>query len=782
MPVGEHVELSAGGLTSDQVAERVAAGQVNATPDAPSRTLAQIIRANVITPVNGIIGTLFVLILVAGFPKDALFVGVVLSNSLIGIVQELRARRELERLAVLSTPRARAIRDGVESEIPVEEVVQDDLVVVASGDQIVVDGDITSALGLEVDESLLTGESDPVRKGVDEPVMSGSFVAAGSGRYRATHIGPDAYAVRLAEQARRFGLAGSELRKGINLILKWLVFIIPPAALLLLIRLLNTEDRWEDALQGTVAAAVAMVPDGLILLTSVAFLAGVVALARRQALAKELASVELLARVDTLCLDKTGTITTGAITFAGAESLSGLSDDEIGAVLGAMAATDPNPNATLAAIASRYPAPNGWEVTGTVPFSSARKWAAASFGDRGTFFLGASDVLLPKGDLDTAERISAQAAEGRRTLLLARAAGPSGDDLPRDRTPTALVLLEDQLREDAAEILGFFREQGVALKVISGDHTATVAAVARAAGVPNATDAVDARDLPHDEDALATIMEANAIFGRVTPHQKQAMVAALQSRGHVVAMTGDGVNDVLALKDADMGIAMGAGSSATRAVAQLVLLDNAFATLPRVLAEGRKVINNVERVANLFISKAAYAVLLTALVGIVGSPFPFLPRHLTLIGAFTIGTPGLVLALAPSAQRVRPGFIDRVLRYSIPAGASAGLSAFLCFEIVRRLDEVSLVEARTAATAVLLAVGLVIVLQVSRPIVPWKLGLVAAMVASYAAVMLIPPLRTFFLLDSPPPEAWGAMAVTATLGAFGAILLPRLLPAAKGRK
>jgi cation-transporting ATPase E len=589
-------------------------------------------------------------------------------------------------------------------------------------------------------------------------------------------VGPDAYAARLADEARRFTQVDSELRTGVNKILKWLVIIIPPVSVLLLLRLLDTETRWEDALQGTVAAAVAMVPDGLVLLTSIAFLAGVVALARRQALAKELASVELLARVDTLCLDKTGTITTGAIAFSGFEPLGDHDEAGVVAALGAMAAADPNPNPTLAAIAAKHPQPNGWRATGAIPFSSARKWAAASFDGMGAYYLGAPDILLISDDDVHAKRVAEHAAEGRRTLLLARASELNGDGLPAAREPIALILLEDQLRPDAPEILAFFRDQGVDLKVISGDHPETVAAVARKAGLSGAEKGVDARTLPEEREALGEVMATNAVFGRVTPHQKREMVGALQDRGHVVAMTGDGVNDVLALKDADMGIAMGAGSSATRAVAQLVLLDNAFSTLPRVLAEGRKVINNVERVANLFISKAAYAVLLTLLTTLAGSPFPFLPRQLTLIGAFSIGIPGFFLALAPSTRLVQPGFLDRVLRFSLPAGAAAALAAFACFEVVRRTDDVGLEEARTAATIVLLAVGLVILLEISRPLQAWKVGLVVGMAALYVAVMTIPVLHDFFELHLPPPGSWPTMAIAAAIGALGVVYLPRILP------
>ncbi len=764
------------GLSAAEVDERVADGRVNNVPDAPVRTFPQIVRANVLTPVNAIISTLFVLILVAGFPADALFAGVVVSNSVIGIAQEVQARRTLSALAVLSAPKARVRRDGNPVEIGVSGVVSDDLLELAPGDQVVVDGEIVHAVGLEIDESLLTGESDPVEKEPGSEVLSGSFVSAGSGLYRATRIGADSYAAKLAEEARRFELAGSELRSGVNVVLRWLTFIIPPASIMLLLRQLDTQDRWQDALQATVAAAVAMVPDGLVLLTSLSFITGVIALARRKALAKELASVELLARVDTLCLDKTGTITTGEISLGQVVALGDTSDAEAAEVLGALGAADPAPNATLLAIISSHQAPDGWLVGESLPFSSARKWAATEFVDRGTFYLGAPDILFDDDDDEERAAADEAAAAGTRVLLVTRADGPwQGEALSPSRTPVAMVLLEDTVRHDAKEIFGYFHDQGVDLKVISGDNPATVAAVARRAGISSAGAGFDARDLPDDSEELADIVIETTVFGRVTPHQKRSMVHALQSRGRTVAMTGDGVNDVLALKDADMGIAMGAGSSATRAVAQLVLLDNQFGTLPRVLAEGRKVINNIERVANLFITKAAYAVLLTALVGIAGAPFPFLPRQLTMIGTFSIGVPGFFLALAPNDALVRPGFLSRVLRFSLPAGAVAGSVTYVLYEVVRRMDGVTLDEARTAATATLLLMGLTILILISRPLKPWKLGLAASMAALYTLNMALPSTRDYFQLDLPGTSAWLVVALASAVGSAGITLITHLL-------
>ncbi len=764
------------GLTTAQVEERVAKGLINDVPDAPVRTFSQIVKANVLTPVNGIIATLLALILIAGFPADALFAGVVVSNSVIGIAQELQARRTLNALAVLSAPKARVRRDSESSEIAISGVVADDVLELAPGDQVVVDGEVISALGLEIDESLLTGEADPVEKAAGSEVLSGSFVSAGSGIYRATRVGADSYAAKLSEDARRFELAHSELRRGVNVILRWLSFIIPPTALLLLARQLAALDAWQDALQGTVAAAVAMVPDGLVLLTSLSFVTGVIALARRRALAKELASVELLARVDTLCLDKTGTITTGEISLGSVEPLGSFSAQHVADALGALAAADPAPNATLAAIAADHPEPQDWELTESLPFSSARKWAAASFADRGCYFLGAPDIVFNDSDTAGRDRAAEIAASGTRVLLVARSEESWNDEsLPSTVEGVALVHLEDTVRSDAPEILAFFRDQGVALKVISGDNPATVAAVARRAGISGADSFIDARSLPSEGADLADALEANTVFGRVTPYQKRAMVHALQQRGRTVAMTGDGVNDVLALKDADMGIAMGSGSSSTRAVAQLVLLDNKFSTLPRVLAEGRRVINNIERVANLFITKAAYAVLLTALVSIAGSPFPFLPRQLTLIGTFSIGVPGFFLALARNDALVRPGFLRRVLRFSLPAGFIAGAVTYVLYEVVRRMDEVSLAEARTASTATLLAIVLVILVLVSLPLTPAKIALPMVMTGVYLLTLFWSFPRDYFELDLPPSPAWVAVVIASVVGTVAVAVTTHLL-------
>ena len=764
------------GLSRAEVSERVARGLVNDVPEAPTRTFGQIIRANVVTRFNLLLGSLLAVILVVGPLQDALFGIVLVSNALVGIVQEIRAKRTLERLALINAPRARVVRDGERHEVDLGEVVLDDVIEVGPGDQVVVDGQVLESIGLEVDESLLTGESEPIARVPGEEVLSGSFVVAGGGAYRATRVGADAHAARLAERARRFTLARSELRAGIDRIITFVTWVlVPTAALLFATQLTAGHQDVRGGLRGAVAGSVAMVPEGLVLLTSVTFAVSVVRLGRRQVLVQELPAVETLARVDVVCFDKTGTITAGDLAVQELVPLRDGGSAAAAAALGAMAVTDPSPNATLRAIGAAYPSPSGWAASAVVPFSSARKWSAASFGDHGNFVLGAPEVLLP-GPGDMLRRTEAIAVEGRRVVLLAEAPRPALDArLPDGLAPRAFVVLGDQLRDDAAPTIAYFLHEGVRTKVLSGDHPRTVAAVARRVGIPDAQEPVDARTLPGDAGALAQVLERRSVFGRVVPDQKQAMVEALQSRRHVVAMTGDGVNDVLALKDADLGIAMGKGSPASRAVAQLVLLDSRFATLPHVVAEGRKVIANVERVAKLFVTKTVYATALAVAVGIARLPFPFLPRQLTLVGSLTIGIPGFFLALEPNMRRAQPELVRRVLAFATPAGLVAACATLLAYWLAHRRPDVSLEQARTTATITLSGAGLLVLWSLSRPLSPLRMTVVAAMVGAFVGVLVIPWLRAQFALALPPAPV--LVGVTVLLAAVWAAieLLPRRL-------
>ena len=756
------------GLTAAEVADRRQRGQGNDVPSAPTRTIPQILRANLFTRFNALLGSLLAVILVVGPLNDALFGFVLVANALIGILQEWRAKRTLDKLAILSAPKARVLRDGVPAEVNVAEVVLDDVLVLRPGDQVVVDGDVVESQGMEIDESLLTGESDPQHKAPGDTVLSGSFVAAGSGHFVATKVGREAYAVALAEEARRFTLASSELRSGIDRIIKLVSWAMLPTAALLLFSQLRAHDGLSEAIASTVGGVVAMVPEGLVLLTSVAFAASVVRLGRQQVLVQELPAVETLARVDVICLDKTGTITAGDIAFSDLEPLGDEAESTVASALAGLAASDPNPNATLNAIGrapvvARAAAEGTWDARVAVPFSSARKWSGSEFEEHGTWLLGAPEVLLAATaegiDGPTRTRVDELARQGRRVVLLARTDQPmAGDEMPAGLAPAALVVLADQVRPDAHETLQYFVAQDVRVKVISGDNPNTVAAVAREAGVPDVGDGFDGADLPDDEAALAEVLEHHHVFGRVKPHQKRAMVKALQSKGHVVAMTGDGVNDVLALKDADIGIAMGSGSSASRAAAQIVLLDGRFATMPSVVAEGRRVINNIERVANLFLTKTAYSMLLALSVGVIGLAFPFLPRHLTLVGSVTIGIPAFFLALAPNKNRARSGFVPRVLRFAMPAGTLAAIVTLSAYGIAHNDTGISLDQARTVATLALVSTGLCILVRLAKPFNAWRKVLVLSMIGLFATILVLPPAREFFALELPPLYLYGVVA------------------------
>ena len=757
------------GLSAADVADRERDGLVNRADERTSRSLVEIARANLFTRFNAILATMFVLILVFGEAKYSLFGIVLVANASLGIVQEWRAKRTLDHLAVLSAPRARVVRDDTVHEIAVGAVVLDDLLEIHAGDQLVADGIVSSSDGMEIDESLLTGESEPLAKDVDADVLSGSIVVAGTGRFQATRVGADAYARRLATEARRFTLTRSELVDGTNRILQLVQWALVPTATLLAISQFTVQHHsWRRAIAGVIAGVVAMIPEGLVLLTSLAFAVATVTLARGRVLVQELPAVEGLARVDIVLLDKTGTITEGVMRFDTLEPID--REDLVSDALSALAADDTR-NQTMQALCEAFPTPPGWTRTASTPFSSSRKWSAATFGEHGTWVFGAPEMVWVGRAEDDPIRIrfEAIASEGRRVLLLAHGdAALVGEELPDGLDASALVLFEERVRSDAAETIRYFHEQGVACKVISGDSPKTVGAVAARVGIVDADRPVDGRELPDAPDELGALLDRTGVIGRVTPHQKRAIVAALQQQGHVVAMTGDGVNDALALKDADIGIAMGSGAAATRAVAQIVLLDGQFAAMPGVVAEGRRVIANVERVSNLFVTKTVYAMLLAIAVGVARWPYPFLPRHLTIISSLTIGVPAFFLALGPNLRRYQPGFVRRVLRFSVPAGFVAAAATFAGYGIARQTGGVTTDQARTAATIVLFCVGLWILALLARPMTNVRVMLLVAMGAAFVAAVTITGIRHFFALDAPPRSVFAALA--AIVGAAGLVL------------
>ena len=544
------------GLTAAEVAERVAGGRVNNVPDAPVRSLGQIIRANVLTPVNGIISTLFVLILIAGYPADALFAGVVVSNSVIGIVQELQARRTLNELAVLSAPKAWVRRDGETIEVGISEVVADDILELSPGDQVVVDGDVLAASGLELDESLLTGESDPVEKHEDDQVLSGSFVSAGSGYYRATHIGADSYAAKLSEEARRFEMAGSELRRGVNIILRWLTFIIPPASVLLLLRQLSDDAIvWQDALQATVAAAVAMVPDGLVLLTSLSFITGVIALARRKALAKELASVELLARVDTLCLDKTGTITSGVMQLIAthAPTLEHADRERIVALAASAESRSEHPIARAVSTAAT--------ALGVEHFTNQAGSGVVATVDGEEIRVGRRSLFEEIPDEVEAAAVAAESSGATAVFAGLR------------RRADVVFVVADEVKATSADAITALRAQGLQVTMLTGDNRRTAEEVAAAVGIDN-------------------------VIAEVYPHDKAQVIEELQAEGRRVAMVGDGINDAPALAQADLGIAIGTGTDIAIEASDLTVVSGDLRAVVDAIALSRRTLATIK--GNLF--------------------------------------------------------------------------------------------------------------------------------------------------------------------------------------
>jgi cation-transporting ATPase E len=763
------------GLTQAEVRERVAAGQVNTAQPTAGRTFGQILRANVLTRFNAILGVLFVLVMLVGPPQDALFGVVIVINMAIGTAQELRAKRALDRLAIVTAPRARVLRDGVVIEVAQDEVVLDDALDLRRGDQVPVDAEVLRAEGLELDEALLTGEAEPVPKRPGDTVLSGSFAVAGTGLARVTAVAGQCYATRLQAHARRFSLVRSELQQGTNQILRMVTWVMIPAGLLLVVgEFARSHLPVAEAVRGSAAGVSAMVPEGLVLLTSIAFAAGALRLARRRVLVSELAAIEGLARVDVLCIDKTGTLTEPGMRLAAIEVLDGQPAARIREVLAAVAAADEDPNPTLRAIAPDFANGPRWAVQARVPFSSARKWSGASFAGHGTWLLGAPSVVcgdLPPG---VAASVARHEAGGERVLLLASSALPlDGNRPPAGAKPAALAVLTEELRAEAAQTVRYLADQGVTIKVLSGDAPRAVAAIAQLAGIPASGDPVDASGLTDEQ--MGGVIATAGVFGRVRPTQKLAAVKSLQAAGHVVAMIGDGVNDVQALKQADLGIAMGSGSNASRSVARVVLLDGTFAAIPRLLGEARRVIANIERVAGLFVTKTVYAAIIAVVIGAAAVPFPFYPRHLTIISALAIGIPGFFLALAPGAPRARPGFTRRVLAFTIPAGTAAAAATLGSYALARA-DGTGPQAARTVAMLALLAVSLWVLGIVAGRAV-WRLALIPAMAALLVPLLAIPLARATFAIQFPPTGVLLQAAGIVLAAIAGLTLWRRLRPA-----
>ena len=755
------------GLTAQQVADRVTAGETNHTRPVVSRTVSDIIRANVLTRFNALLGMMVVIILAVGSIKDAVFGLVLIANVVIGVTQEWRAKQTLDRLSVLITSDAIVMRDGTVESISPGDIVRGDVVQLTAGGQVLVDGPVVASAALEVDESLLTGEAEPIRKAVGDRVLSGSLVVAGSGWQEAEYIGTAAYATRLAAAARQFAPTQSELRRSIDTLLRAVTWAIVPIAALLLFGQRSGGESWKSALAGTVSGVVGMIPEGLILLTSIALATSVMRLGKRSVLVTELSAVEALARTDVVCFDKTGTLTDGTMAFAALDILDGSDPALIYPILAAVGRASGS-NATATELAKLHPEPT--VILAAAPFSSARKWSAAilpAAGGRpsGAWIVGAPEIIAPS-DTDVVGRSSALAAAGQRVVLLAYSKTTELEtELPDQRCPVALVRFTERIRADASETIAYLTAQDIRTMIISGDNPVTVAALATTAGVPGLDRPgaiVDARNEGRD---WSIVTESAQVIGRSNPSEKIGIVQAMQKNGHIVAMTGDGINDALAIKSADLGIAMGSGTAATRSVAAVVLIDGKFSSIPVIIDEGRRVIANVERVAKLFLTKTVYAAVLAVATGIAGFPFPFLPRHLTLVSSLTIGIPGFFLALATDAPRAQPGFLRRVARFTVPAGLVAAIATFVSYATALREDSLGVAVARTNATLVLLIVTLWLVAILARPLRQGRLAMLLTLVTLAVTSFAVRASRRYFDLHLGSPAVLAEAALIALAAA-----------------
>ncbi len=778
------------GLTAKEAAARLR--KLGPPPETSSRSLASIVAGNVFTLFNAIIGAFFLLDIGLGLYADAIFGLIAVINSSIGIYQERKAKETLDEIAVLVAPHARVIRDGAEVELTANEVVPGDVVQVGPGDQLVADGEVVASRGMTMDESLLTGESDGIQKADGDRVLSGSFCVSGSGHYVVDAVREESYAGRIAGEAKTFRHPPSPLQEEVNRVIIASTYVMLPLALVLIVSLKVRNTPLEEAAQTATAGLVTLIPEGLVLLMSVTFAVAAVRLARRNTLVQQMSATESLASVDTICVDKTGTLTAGELRFAAVEYADGVDPKSGAAALGRFAASAGDRNKTLETIAEQFPGKAG-TVSGEVPFSSEWKWSGVSIDGAGggaTYLLGAPDILAELGALTLPPRLAAkleeETAAGRRVVAF----GQTSEALPDDPAaggapkmqPLALVVLEETLRPDAAETIAYMREEEVDLKLISGDAAATVTAVAYAVGVPRDAGVVEGPDLPEDPDELAKVALGNTIFCRIKPEQKKALVGALVAAGRYVAMIGDGVNDVPALKRARMAVAMGSGAQVTKGVADVVLLKDQFSRLPEAVGEGRRIARNIHRLGRLYLTKTVYAAALILLVAVPGFAFPFLPRHLTIAAFLTIGIPSFVLALMPSDGPLYRGRLLRALAaFAVPAGLGTALGSILSFFLVDTVAGASLEAGRTAATTTLIVLGLAFVLLLERgpgrehiAIQGYMLVMVISLASVFALILGIGPVRDFFDMVLLNSTQWFLALFSAAVGLIIASLMWKL--------
>ncbi len=745
------------GLTAAEAAERVKNGQSNGSLEIKTKSVSKIFRDNIFTLFNLINVILAVLVALVGSWRNMLFMGVIISNTAIGIFQEIRSKRVIDRLSIISAPKAHLVRDGSEQILPVSEIVIDDIMLLASGRQVCADGVVLDG-ECEADESLVTGESDPVPKKPGDEILSGSFIVLGNCTARATRVGAESTSGKITSGAKYVKKRSSEMMNSINKIIRVVSACIVPFGLILFYKaFFVTKLPVETGVTSTVAALIGMIPEGLVLLTGIALAVSAIRLGRRQTLCQDLYCVESLARVDVLCLDKTGTITEGCMELNEVKPLDEGFDIE--SALNAFSSAFPEPNATLKAVCGRFSGGTDLTLLKTVAFSSARKWSAAQFDGMGTLVLGAPSFVLGNDYAQISDICEKFSAKGYRVLVLAHSPLPLSDNsLPSGITAKALIILSDKIRDTAFDTLNYFKRQGVDLKVISGDDPVTVSNVAGRAGLDNADKYVDMSNVA-DED----IPEAAAkytVFGRVTPDRKLQLVKALKSAGHKVAMTGDGVNDVLALKEADCSVAMQSGSDAARSVSQLVLMNSDFASMPLVVEEGRRCINNIQRSAALFLVKTIFSFLLAAAFLFLPYGYPFKPIQMTLISALAIGAPSFLLALEPNKSLVRGGFLVNVMKKAAPGGISVavGIGLLTAAEGIFGYppEQVSTMATLLTGFACFLVLG-----NVCRPFKKWRAAMLAVLIAAFAGAVYI--LGGVFYIVPLTGHQWAALGVLAAV-------------------
>ena len=769
------------GLTSEQVRERVRSGRVNGNPHPRTRTVKQIFFHNIFTFFNFINVVLAILIFMVGSPKNAMFAMIIIFNTGIGIFQEIRAKRTIDRLTLISAPKAHVIRDGEKQEIPTEDIVADEVIIFRGGMQAAADCEVAEG-ECEVNESLITGESDPVYKAKGDKILSGSFIVSGEVKCVAVAIGSDSFSGRITKGAKYTKKPKSKMMTAINRILKGIsICIVPIMAILFYNSIFVAGQSLERAVTSSVAAIIGMIPEGLVLLSSIVLFVSAIRLAKARTLVQNLYCMETLARVDVLCLDKTGTITEGNMAV---EEVKLLTDEPVDEIITAMmnALSDNNP--TFNAVKERWNGDTAFPAERTIPFSSSRKWSGVQFAEKGSYILGAPEFILRDGFRAISGIMEEFGGDGRRILLLARSENPFNDrDLPENITPLCLIALTDKIRPEAPDTLAFFKEQGVDIRIISGDNPRTVSAVAKKAGVRNADRFIDVSEV---ED-MAEIADKYMVFGRVTPDKKLGLIKALKNMGHTVGMTGDGVNDVLALKEADCSVAMQSGSEAARNVSDLVLLDSNFSALPEVVAEGRRSVNNIERSASLFLSKTVYSFILAIIFLFLQKPFLFEPIQMTLINALCIGAPSFLLALQPNRRLIKGSFIGNVMQIAVPNGLTV-IAAMTAVMICSGIFRLSTAQTSSLAAIILAAISFMFTARCCYPVKTWKIAMLAALIGGFTFGTLIFP--AFFsitpfnlpMIISAVSVSAGSIALLTGLSALTRIIADKIKKIYRQRK